>query len=211
MSRGLVGFNKNLNVSNPANHQPPASNSILLVATIGEKMKIKSNISPYAIEIEFKKELLYKCDAILKEYVSDKLAAIKSRQRTKNSIMLAHFYERFLIKHSIDIEYAIIISILFCNEFVLIEEQVRAGIINFHHFKNPDFWDGSHTSELEQGEKPDQNKLPAISIPDAVFFTYTTMDNFYPQTAVVISDMLDFSDNHKDFDCYSYFKDLIYV
>lgn len=177
-------------------------------------MKVSKKINPYSIEIEFKDALLTKCDIVLKEYAKTKLLSLKSKPSNVNKRMLTQFCERFIAKNSLDVEYAIIISLIFCNEFMVIKEQVEMGIIDFHHFKDPDFWNNSPsykphslgTNELKAAQF-DTN----ITIRDAIFFSYTTLDNFYPQTREVVADMLDFSEKHKRFDCYTFFKDITYV
>ncbi|MGR5365794.1 hypothetical protein [Photobacterium damselae] len=177
-------------------------------------MKVSKKINPYAIEIDFKTELMSKCDVVLKKYIKDKLVSAKSKRRTKNLIMLMKFYERFLVKHQLDVEYAIIASLIFCNEFTIIREQVEMGLIDFKHFRDPNFWDSNACYQPENHDTHSSNTLggnSSISAKDAIFFVYTTMDNFYPQTHEVICKILDITDKNPDLDCYRFFEDITYI
>ena len=162
-------------------------------------MKVSTNISSSVIEIEFKTNLMLKCDTLLKKYAIEKLERLREKPRTKNTKVLMKFYERFMKKEDLDVEYSIMTSLIFCNEFTVIREHIEMNLINFNHFKNPDFWGEGNTTQSQ------------ITLRDAIFFTYTTMDAFYPQSREVVAEMLDLSDENEKFNYYGFFETIEYV
>ena len=136
-------------------------------------------------------DLVEKCHPIIKQYASEKIEKLHCG-KTKNIDSLIEIHKLFILKESFDAEYAVMLSLLFCNEFLSIKKQVAANSINFEHLKSPDYWKSQ------------------ITIRDAIFFSYTTMDNFFPQSKSVIENMLYFSEKHENFNYYTFLKNVKY-
>lgn len=125
-------------------------------------------INQFIIERELKEKLTLQCFHTIKKIMRAKEAKAKDR-RYKSLI------RKVLMCNETSYEYALLISILLCNEYSEIEKRVKEVDANLlKHITYDDYW-------IECGHN--------VGKMEAVFFTYTYMSEKYKGVSDLISEM----------------------